>query len=133
MDFGSLEGLGKIAGIAGIVVGAMLIVVQQILKNKGIAKLPPELVYRLFRSMIILVGVITIAGIAAWTWGGNPRTAAYNSLTNNVPSSTVTGRMSAKDRQLVEATAKGNTAQAASLLREGANPNAKDKIGRAHV
>lgn len=85
MDFGSLEGLGKIAGIAGIVVGAMLIVVQQILKNKGIAKLPPELVYRLFRSMIILVGVITIAGIAAWTWGGNPRTAAYNSLTNNVP------------------------------------------------
>jgi len=67
MDLSSLASLGKFAGIGGIAIGAMVLLVRQLVDKATKAK-PEQLA--LFRLIAIGAFAIGALGIVAWAIGG---------------------------------------------------------------
>lgn len=65
MGFSDLGELGELAGIGGIAIGAMLLILRPLIKKMGLSKLGPTKTYRTLRLLIILSWSIGLAGIAA--------------------------------------------------------------------
>jgi hypothetical protein len=68
MDFDILEQLGKIAGIAGITVGAVVIVFSGIIQKKIFPGLTKEQGYRIIKMIILFAGLLAVIGIGAWIY-----------------------------------------------------------------
>jgi hypothetical protein len=63
-----LEKLGKVAGIGGIAIGAIVLIFRDIIAREIFTTLPPELTYDLLRLIIILAFVIGLVGVLGWIW-----------------------------------------------------------------
>jgi|GEM_PF-1028140 len=69
METSILKTVGQIAGIGGISLGVLLIVLRDIIRKRIFPKFKSEkLAYRLLRLIIIVVWTVAIAGIAAWVF-----------------------------------------------------------------
>ena len=68
MDFDILEKLGKIAGIAGITVGAVVIIFSGIIQKKIFPGLTKEQGFRIIKMIILFAGLLAIIGIGAWIY-----------------------------------------------------------------
>lgn len=68
MDFDILEQLGKIAGIAGITVGAVVIIFSGIIQKKIFPGLTKEQGYRIIKMIILFAGLLAVIGIGAWIY-----------------------------------------------------------------
>lgn len=68
MNIEVLESLGKIAGIAGISIGALVIIFNGILKKQIFPSLTRDQSYSIIRMMIIAAGLLVILGIASWIY-----------------------------------------------------------------
>lgn len=58
--------LGKIAGIAGIALGVLLLIFREIIRKSIFPTLKKDDAYRLLRLITISVWTVGLAGIAAW-------------------------------------------------------------------
>jgi len=61
-----LEKLGKVAGIAGIAVGALVLIFSGIIQKNIFPNLSKEHGFRVIRMIIIAASAIAVIGIAAW-------------------------------------------------------------------
>jgi hypothetical protein len=66
MDLSSLASLGKLAGMGGIAIGAVVLLVRPLIDKAGKAK-PEQLA--LFRLIAIGAFAIGVLGIVAWAMG----------------------------------------------------------------
>ena len=66
MDLSSLASLGKLAGVGGIAIGAVVLLVRPLIDKAGKAK-PEQLA--LFRLIAIGAFAIGVLGIVAWVMG----------------------------------------------------------------
>ena len=75
MELETLKSLGQIAGVAGIVVGTLLILYRQIIAKKIFPNLTKKQAFKILLVIIIATWSIAIAGIGAWVYvGSNPTT-----------------------------------------------------------
>jgi hypothetical protein len=58
--------LGKVAGLAGIAIGAAVLVFRDVIRKRIFPRLPPEHAYRLLRIIVIATWSIAILGIVVW-------------------------------------------------------------------
>jgi hypothetical protein len=66
MDMKALTGLGKVAGIGGIALGVVAILLKDVLSNRVFQGLPPERAYQLLFVITIGLFVLGALGILAW-------------------------------------------------------------------
>lgn len=66
MEFKALGGLGKVAGIGGIALGILLLLLKDMLASSVLANLPPESAAHLL--LIIVVGLFLIGGLGILAW-----------------------------------------------------------------
>ncbi len=66
MELKALEGLGKVAGIGGIALGVLALVLKDVLASSVFAALPPEQAAQLLMMIIIGSFLIGALGICAW-------------------------------------------------------------------
>ena len=66
MEAELLQTVGQIAGIAGLAVGALLLVFRQIIAKNIFPSLKKDHAYGLLRLISILVFTVALAGIGAW-------------------------------------------------------------------
>lgn len=85
IDFAGLKALGQAVGIAGVCVGALVLVFRDVIRRRIFPRLQQRQSYRLLTLIIVLTWSVAIAGIAAWAWAsrkeGEPRT--QSPATNN--------------------------------------------------
>lgn len=67
-----IAALGKIAGIAGIAAGVLLILFKDIIAKSVLSKLPAETSYRFLRMAMILVWSFAVAALVLWWLGSGP-------------------------------------------------------------
>jgi hypothetical protein len=58
--------LGKIAGLAGISVGAVVLIFRDVIRKKIFPQLPPDHAYKLLRLIVILAWSLGLTGILVW-------------------------------------------------------------------
>jgi len=63
-----LEKLGKVAGIAGIAVGALVLIFGGIIQKNIFPGMTKEQGFRVIRMMIIAASILAVLGIAAWVY-----------------------------------------------------------------
>ncbi|WP_417609836.1 hypothetical protein [Owenweeksia hongkongensis] len=68
MNIEALENLGKIAGIAGISIGALVLIFGSVIRKNIFPGLTKEQGYTVIRMMIIGACVLALVGIAAWIY-----------------------------------------------------------------
>ncbi len=68
IDLSSLETLGKVAGVAGIGIGAFLWIARDLIAKNIFPTLSKVHAYRIIRLIILLAFIIALAGIAAWVY-----------------------------------------------------------------
>jgi hypothetical protein len=66
VDIKLFEALGKVAGLAGLIVGLVLLVVREVLK-KGV-KLNSAQTYKVINGILILLAVVAVIGLGAWAY-----------------------------------------------------------------
>ena len=67
VDVELLKVVGGVAGLAGVVVGALIILYKEALQSELAKRIGAPEAYRLLRLFLILVWSVAIVGIAAWT------------------------------------------------------------------
>ncbi|MFS4456676.1 hypothetical protein [Maribacter sp. 2304DJ31-5] len=70
--------LGKIAGIAGLSIGLILVIFREIIRRKIFPNLTKEQGYKILRLIIIFVFIIAMSGIVAWTYTEHIRNTRSN-------------------------------------------------------
>ena len=69
MEANLMKTLGQIAGIGGISLGVLLIVLRDIIRKNIFPKFKDEkLAYSLLRLIVVVVWITAIAGIGAWVY-----------------------------------------------------------------
>lgn len=58
--------LGKVAGLAGIAVGAAVLVFRDVIRKRIFPQLPPKDAYRLLRMIVIATWSIALVGMVVW-------------------------------------------------------------------
>ena len=71
MSADAIASLGKVAGVAGIALGVLLLVFRDVLRRTVFAALNPQNSYRLLRLIIVLTWSVAIAGMVIW-WLATP-------------------------------------------------------------
>jgi hypothetical protein len=64
----SLSELGKIAGIAGITVGALVLIFRSIIHKNFLSKMSETQSYSITRSIIWIAGLMVMFGIGSWVY-----------------------------------------------------------------
>lgn len=65
---GVLETVGKVAGVGGLAITAMVLVFRDLIRKKIFPMLPAAQAYRLLRLIVLCVATISLAGLAAWAF-----------------------------------------------------------------
>jgi len=86
MDASLFEVLGKYAGLAGLSVGLLLVLINGLLKLNIFTKITPEKTYSFLRQLMYLTFAIGIVGIIAWL-AINVKKQASTSITGRVADS----------------------------------------------
>lgn len=68
MNIEALENLGKIAGIAGISIGALVLIFNGVIRKNIFPGLTKEQGYTVIRMMIIAASLMAVLGLAAWIY-----------------------------------------------------------------
>lgn len=68
MNIEALENLGKIAGIAGISIGALVLIFNGVIRKNIFPGLTKEQGYTVIRMMIIAASLLAVLGLAAWIY-----------------------------------------------------------------
>lgn len=68
MDLNALAGLGKIAGIAGIAVGALVLIFSGVIRKNIFPGLTKDQGYKVIRMIVMIAGAIAFVGIGAWVY-----------------------------------------------------------------
>jgi hypothetical protein len=68
MDTQILRVVGQVAGIGGIALGVLLVIYKEVLRLKIFPMLSKAHAYKIIRLLVILVGLVALAGLAAWVW-----------------------------------------------------------------
>ena len=68
MDIKLFEQLGKIAGLAGVSVGLVLLIFREVLKKVNLPQLNTVQATRIIRDILYLTVLVAILGIAAWVY-----------------------------------------------------------------
>jgi len=68
IDLSSLETLGKVAGVAGVGIGAFLWIARDLIAKNIFPTLGKTHAYRIIRLIILLAFFIALAGIGAWVY-----------------------------------------------------------------
>lgn len=66
MNLEALSELGKVAGIAGIAVGALVIIFRSVINRRIFSNLSKEHSYSIMRMIVISASLIAVLGIVAW-------------------------------------------------------------------
>lgn len=67
-NIGILENLGKIAGLAGIVIGAIVLIFGSIIQKNIFPNLTKEHGFRIIRMMIVAASLLAVLGIGVWAY-----------------------------------------------------------------
>ena len=78
-----LQTVGQIAGIGGLAIGVLLLVFRQIIAKSIFPKLKQDHAYSLLRLISVLVFVVAIAGIGAWTLLGSAQNSTVEAAGDN--------------------------------------------------
>ncbi len=65
----SIVSFGRIAGIAGISVGVLLVLFRDFIRKQIFSNLGPKHSFQILVIFLVLVWSVALAGIAAWVWG----------------------------------------------------------------
>jgi hypothetical protein len=68
MNLDTLQNLGRIAGIAGIAIGGMVLIFRDLLRKRIFPRLEQGHAYRLLRLIVLLAWSIAVGGILAWVF-----------------------------------------------------------------
>lgn len=68
MNIEALENLGKIAGIAGISIGALVLIFNGVIRKNIFPGLTKEQGYTVIRMMIIAASLMAVLGLVAWIY-----------------------------------------------------------------
>jgi hypothetical protein len=68
MDINALAGLGKIAGIAGIAVGALVLIFSSVIRKNIFPGLTKDQGYKVIRMILMFAGALAFVGIGAWVY-----------------------------------------------------------------
>ncbi len=68
MDLNALAGLGKIAGIAGIAVGALVLIFSGVIRKNIFPGLTKDQGYKVIRMIVMIAGAIAFVGLGAWVY-----------------------------------------------------------------
>ncbi len=68
MNLDALSELGKIAGIAGIAIGALVLIFNSVIRKKIFPNLTRDQGYKVIRMVVLFAGVLALIGIAAWVF-----------------------------------------------------------------
>ncbi len=83
MDIALFEELGKIAGLAGVSIGAVIVIFRQIIAKKIFPNLTRQQAFSLLKLIVILVWSIGVLGIGSWTYLRVTKDPDQNSNSNN--------------------------------------------------
>ena len=93
MELETLKTLGQIAGIGGIAVGVLLIVLRSIIGKKIFPSLSPEQSYKIFRLIIIVVFFVSVIGVVSWVYISEVKEGNGKSIFSGGNKITVLGRV----------------------------------------
>lgn len=79
-----LEVVGKVAGIAGLGIGAMLLIFREVIRRNIFPKLEKDHAYKIIRLIVILVWSIAVLGIFAWVYSGSPTSNGISKVPGNL-------------------------------------------------
>ncbi len=68
MDLNALAGLGKIAGIAGIAIGALVLIFSSVIRKNIFPGLTKDQGYKVIRMIVMFAGAVAFVGIGAWVY-----------------------------------------------------------------
>ncbi len=68
MDLNALAGLGKIAGIAGIAIGALVLIFSSVIRKNIFPGLTKDQGYKVIRMILMFAGALAFVGIGAWVY-----------------------------------------------------------------
>lgn len=68
MDASTLKIVGQVAGIGGLALGVLLIVFKEVIRKNIFPQLTKEQAYNLLNSIIRYTFIVSVTGIAAWTY-----------------------------------------------------------------
>ena len=91
MDFDLLENLGKIAGIAGISIGAIVLIFGGIIQKNIFPSLDQKQSFRLIRTMVIASSILAVLGLASWIYVENQNT--IEEKRNSIISKNIVGQI----------------------------------------
>lgn len=88
MDLSSLEALGKVAGVAGIAIGAFLYVARDLIAKNIFPTLTKAHSTRVILALAFMAWTVALAGIGSWTYievkknndGGSPSTLQEDTI-----------------------------------------------------
>jgi hypothetical protein len=72
MDTQLLKTVGQIGGVAGLGIGAVVLVFQEVLRKIIFPKLSPAEAFRILRLIVVLTWSVGALGIMAWAYVGIP-------------------------------------------------------------
>lgn len=68
MDTDLLGSLGKIAGIAGISIGALVLIFRSIIHENFLSKMSQEHSYKITNRIVSFAGLLAVAGLVSWMY-----------------------------------------------------------------
>ncbi len=68
MGIEALESLGKVAGIAGIAIGALVLIFRSVIEKNIFPNLTKEHSFRIIRMIIMSAVLVAILGVGAWVY-----------------------------------------------------------------
>lgn len=68
MGIEALSELGKIAGIAGIAIGALVLIFSSVIQKKIFPNLDKEQAYKIIRMIVSFALILALVGVAAWVY-----------------------------------------------------------------
>lgn len=68
MDLNSLSELGKIAGIAGIAIGALVLIFSSVIRKNIFPGLTKDQGYKVIRLILFFAGTLALVGVGAWVY-----------------------------------------------------------------
>jgi len=61
-----LADLGRVAGIGGIAIGALLVIFRDVVRKNVFSNLPPETSFSLLRLIVVLTWTVAVLGLLIW-------------------------------------------------------------------
>jgi len=68
MNLEALSELGKVAGIAGIAVGALVLIFSSVIQKKIFPNLDKDQAYKIIRMIVSFAWILALVGVGAWVY-----------------------------------------------------------------